>query len=261
MSGDGGVFFARWKSLWQCCLPPLHRTQRWVTPRFGLGGKEPCAEILRWESPALPETPLPQDDYGDRIVMARLKSYPSQDHRVGGTLIPGRSCGTQGPSTALRSGRDDRVVSLFGDGRVFARWKLLWQCRLPPLHRTQRWGTPRFGLGGKEPGAEILRWESPALPEAPLPQDDVNFPTLLFCSSSGDCAEHKVPPLRFTSVWMTELFRDVRAAEFVSARCKALWQRCLPPLHRTQRWGTLCLNSGNKKPRPCFYLLILGGGT
>src|SRR5579863_8417390 len=93
------------------------------------------------------------------IVVARLKSCPSEDHRVGGTLVCGRSCGTQGPSTALRFGRDDRVVSLFGDGRVSARWKSLWQCRLPPLHRTQRWGTPRFGLGGKEPCAEILRWD------------------------------------------------------------------------------------------------------
>src|SRR5580692_4939240 len=115
------------------------------------------------------------------IAVARLKSCPSQDHRVGGTLIPGRSCGTQGPSTALRFGRDDRVISLCGDGGVFfARWESLWCCRLPPLHRTQRWGTPRLGLGGKGPCAEILRWESPALPETPLPQDDVNFPTLLF---------------------------------------------------------------------------------
>jgi hypothetical protein len=50
----------------------------------------------------------------------------------------------------------------------------------PSAEDALRVGHPRFGLGGKEPGAEILRWESPALPETPLPQDDVNFPTLLF---------------------------------------------------------------------------------
>jgi hypothetical protein len=112
MRGRQRFFSARWKSLWQCRVPPLHRTQRWGTPRFGLGGKEPGAEILRWESPALPETPLPQDDHGDGIVVARLKSCPSHDHRVGGTLVRERSCGTQGPSTALPFGRDDRVCLL-----------------------------------------------------------------------------------------------------------------------------------------------------
>src|SRR5580698_4804030 len=148
MSGDGGVFFARWKSLWQCCLPPLHRTQRWVTPRFGLGGKEPGAEILRWESPALPETPLPQDDYGDRIVMARLKSYPSQDHRVGGTLIPGRSCGTQGPSTALRFGRDDRVVSLCAGWQSFFRSLEVALAVLPPTFaQNAKMGHPSVWFG------------------------------------------------------------------------------------------------------------------
>jgi hypothetical protein len=42
----------------------------------------------------------------------------------------------------------------------------------PFAKNAKEWGTLRFGLGGKERGAEILRWESPALPETPLPQDD-----------------------------------------------------------------------------------------
>ena len=143
---DGKVPSARRTLLWQCCLPPLHRTQRWGTPRFGLGGKEPGAEILRWESPALPETPLPQDDYGDGIVVARLKSCPSRDQRVGGTLIHSDRAEHKVPPLRFASVGMTEFVSLCGDGRVFARWKLLWQCCLPPLHRTQRWGTPRFGL-------------------------------------------------------------------------------------------------------------------
>jgi hypothetical protein len=48
------------------------------------------------------------------IVAARLKSCPSQGRRVGGTSICRRLCRTQGPSTALRSGRDDRVCLLCG---------------------------------------------------------------------------------------------------------------------------------------------------
>jgi len=213
----GTAVSARWKSLWQCRLPPLHRTQRWGTPRFGLGGKEPGAEILRWESPALPETPLPQDDYGDGIVVARLKSCPSRDQRVGGTLIHSDRAEHKVPPLRFASVGMTEFVSLCGDGRVFARWKLLWQCCLPPLHRTQRWGTPRFGLGGEKP-----------LPEAPLPQDDVNFPTLLFCSSSDDCAEHKVPPLRLASVWMTE-FVSLREGGRVCFRSLQAALAALPP--------------------------------
>jgi len=75
----------------------------------------------------------------------------------------------------------------------------------PFAKNAKEWGTPRFGLGGKEPSAEILRWESPALPETPLPQDDVNFPLPVL--STGDHAGHKVPPLRFASVGMTEFLR------------------------------------------------------
>jgi hypothetical protein len=36
--------------------------------------------------------------------------------------------------------------------------------------KRERWGTPRFGGVGQS--AEILRWESLALPRTPLPQDD-----------------------------------------------------------------------------------------
>jgi len=127
-------------------------------PRFGLGGKEPGAEILRWESPALPETPLPQDDYGDGIVMARLKSCSSQDHRVGGTLIPGRSCGTQGPSTALRFGRDDRVCLLRGWGILLSLIFLVWvEGRSLRLFRRGRSGLALgVGLGrGRGAGARL----------------------------------------------------------------------------------------------------------
>ena len=50
----------------------------------------------------------------------------------------------------------------------------------PTFAQNAKMGHPRFGFGGKEPGAEIpsagsgqaLRWESPALPETPPPQDD-----------------------------------------------------------------------------------------
>jgi hypothetical protein len=47
-------------------LRPWRGAPRQSTPRVGsgLGGKEASAEILRWESPGLPETPLPQDDGG-----------------------------------------------------------------------------------------------------------------------------------------------------------------------------------------------------
>src|SRR5580698_2914464 len=145
----------------------------WGTLRLGLGGEEPGAEILRWESPALPETPLPQDDYGDGIVVARLKSCPSRDQRVGGTLIHSDRVEHKVPPLRFASVGMTELFRYVETAKVFsARWKSLWRCRVPPLHRTQRWGTPRFGLGGKGPGAEILRWESPALPETPLPQDD-----------------------------------------------------------------------------------------
>src|ERR1700733_16098701 len=40
----------------------------------------------------------------------------------------------------------------------------------------ERWGTPRLWWCRRS--AEILRWQSLALPRTPLPQDDVNFPTL-----------------------------------------------------------------------------------
>ena len=46
-------------------------------------------------------------------------------------------------------------------------------------------GIPRFDLSEKEPSAGILRWESPALPGTPLPQDDGEdgWGTLLFLPS------------------------------------------------------------------------------
>jgi len=129
------------------------------------------------------------------IVAARLKSCPSQDHRVGGTLIRERSCGTQGHSTALRSGRNDRVIWCAG-GLVEGL------ASHPSAQNALEWGT--LGLvWERKSSAEILRWESPVLPETPLPQDDggvgargLSKPTA--CPSSDD-RETQGPSTAFRS--------------------------------------------------------------
>ena len=59
-------------------------------------------------------------------MTARLKLGPFKTVELVSPLVFRRSCRTQGPSTALRFGRDDRVVSVCGGGRVcFAMWG--WQ--------------------------------------------------------------------------------------------------------------------------------------
>jgi len=126
--------------------PTFAQNAKMGHPSVWFGGEKPGAGILRWESPALPETPLPQDDHGDGIVMARLKSCPSQDHRVGDTLVCGRSCGTQGPSTALRFGRDDRVVSLFGDGS-FRSLEVALAVSPPTFAQNAKMGHPSVWFG------------------------------------------------------------------------------------------------------------------
>jgi hypothetical protein len=70
------------------------------------------------------------------------------------------------------------LFSLRGDGRVFSAPEVALAVSSPTFAQRKD-GAPSVGLGGKEPGAEILRWEAPALPETPPPQDDVNFPALL----------------------------------------------------------------------------------
>ena len=114
-------------------------------PRFGLGGKEPCAEILRWESPALPETPLPQDDVNFPTLLFRS------------SLATVRNASS--PSAALRFGRDDRVISLCASDRVFfppVGMAELSRCAgacfgslvsHPFAKNAKGWGTVRFGLG------------------------------------------------------------------------------------------------------------------
>jgi hypothetical protein len=72
------------------------------------------------------------------------------------------------------------------------------------------WGTPRFGLGEKEPGAEILRWESPALPETPRPQDDSLFSFFILGGSRIYVAKIKIDevtglPVR-REIWLRFLF-------------------------------------------------------
>ena len=156
--GDGRVVSLRRKLLWQCRLPPLHNAKMgrprlvWVgknlVQRSFVGSLRLCRKLrcLRMTS-----TSPPFFSVSSCAMTRNTRSLHCASLRPGLT----------------------ELFSLRGDDRVFsAHWESLWQCRLPPLHRTQRWGTPRFGLGGKERGAEILRWESPALPETPLPQDD-----------------------------------------------------------------------------------------
>jgi hypothetical protein len=67
---------------------------------------------------ALHRVPVNVAELSMGIVVARLKSYPSQNRRVGGRLIGWRSGRTQGPSTALRSGRDDRLFRYGADQAV-----------------------------------------------------------------------------------------------------------------------------------------------
>src|SRR5580704_10094427 len=104
---DGKVPSARRTLLWQCCLPPLHRTQRWATLRFGLGGKGPGAEILRWESPARPETPLPLDvgSAADRFRPSAVEARTRADspkflvrlRARNGEIVSPRCCGHAPP--------------------------------------------------------------------------------------------------------------------------------------------------------------------
>jgi hypothetical protein len=87
--------------------PTFAQNAKMGHPSVWFGEKEPCEEILRWESPALPETPPPQDEVNFPTLTSECATL------VGHPLVPfirWRLCGTQGPSTALRFGRDDRVI-------------------------------------------------------------------------------------------------------------------------------------------------------
>ena len=128
----------------------------WTHPYSG-GGRQSApgdaaSAAVRFPSGRLPSRRrVPQGlkpgVHGDRCGTTEVVPFPTP--RLGGTSIRWRLCGTQGPSTALRSGRDDRVVLQCGDGGVFSLhlW-LLSQPRLPPFRKErERIGHPSVWFG------------------------------------------------------------------------------------------------------------------
>src|SRR5580698_8925449 len=125
--------------------------ERWGTPRFWWCLRS--TEILRWESLALPRTPLPQD--GGGVMKARVGHPTRQDHAQNSLFIPCRASVDAGALDCARSSARGR--SFFArDDRVKVRGTAVAKFDAPTFRKgRERWGTPRFWWCRQS--AEILR--------------------------------------------------------------------------------------------------------